>query len=162
MSLRVKVTAPKPAQIAAKLRKIHDPAFLQQLQAEVVEGQIKKLIRAGRSPVEGFGRFPQYKDREKYPANKKAKTPVNLTLSGLMLKFFGIRKKSDRSITVGIFPEASNDLKVRARANNEGTENGIPARRFIPINGERFTVSVMRAIKNLYAKRVKELLSKKN
>lgn len=203
MSLRVTVKAPSSAKVIAKLKQgLHSPEFIQKIQAEVVEGQIKRLIRSGQSPVEGFGRFVQYKDKDEYPAGQKPASPVNLSLSGGMLAFYTVAKKSALSVVVGISTSASKAVKDRAKGNNEGTgalagkkldkkardrvrdanlplarasrggkkkrslqetvraNSGVPARRFVPIKGEGFTVSVIRVLKNLYAKQVKSLLSK--
>lgn len=199
MSLRVNVKAPSSKKVIEKLKaKLHSPEFIQQIQSEVVEGQIKRLIRSGQSPIEGFGRFVQYKDKDSYPAGEKPATPANLFLSGGMLRLYTVARKTAMSIGVGISEAANKAVKVRAKANNEGTlglegkkfdkklrddtkeknlplfrqgkkasvrkivegSSGVPARRFIPIGKESFTKSVIFKLKNLYAKRVKSLLSK--
>lgn len=168
MSLRVKFKGPGKGTVSQKLRNFLSPIFLQQVQTDVVEGQIKKLIRSGQSPVEGHGRFVQYKDRKKYPAKKKGATPVNLTLGGDLLAAYVARRESSTAMSFGISTGASREVKARAKANNEGTfdqsesktAKGIPPRRIIPIGGESFTVSVIRKLKSLYAKRLKSLLSK--
>lgn len=202
MSLRIRIKAPSSEKAIAKIRQgLHSSEFLQKIQSEVVEGQIKRLIRSGQSPIEGFGRFVQYKDKDSYPAGEKPATPANLTLTGGMLRLYTATKKSALSILVGISDSASEKVKARAQGNNEGTlglagkklnkaarnrireqnlplavaargkkkrslqdvarsNSGIPARRFVPLKGENFTVSVIRALKNLYAKQVKSLLSK--
>lgn len=202
MSLQIRIKAPSSDKVIAKIRQgLHSSEFLQKIQSEVVEGQIKRLIRSGQSPVEGFGRFVQYKDKDSYPAGQKPATPANLTLSGGMLRLYAVARKSARSILVGISKDADKKVKDRAKGNNEGTgalagkklnkaarnrireanlplavaargrkkrslqdvarsNSGVPARRFIPLKGENFTISVIRSLKNLYAKQIKSLLSK--
>jgi hypothetical protein len=166
---KVKVSSKFRAVLANKLKGTVDSKFIQDMQTEVVDGEIKRLIAAGVSPVdsyEGGRRFRGYKDPKKYPGKQKAKRPVSLYLSGVMLSFYRAVKVSGTRITLGIPTNAPEDVKVRAVANNVGTvsESGkeaIPARRFIPLKGETFRISVLRKIKNLYARRIKDLLSSK-
>jgi hypothetical protein len=142
--------------------------LIKDIQVEIVDGEIKKNIRSGVSPVRGFGRFGEYVNPANYPGKGKNRLkpqrPVNLFLTGIMLSWFGVFRKSGNSVEIGINKNAPNDVKVRAKANNLGTEvNGvgaIPRRRFIPQQGEEWNVSVMRKIKNLFAQRVKELFNK--
>lgn len=138
------------------------PDLVQTIQNEVVEKQIKGLIKSGRSPVSGYGRFEAYKDPNKYPGAKgsrlKPVRPVNLTLSGDMLAEYKAARNSYNSVKIGISESADFEIKQRAKANNLGL-NGIPQRRFIPQPGESFTISIMRTIKNLFTERLKKLLS---
>lgn len=182
MSIQVNFKSKKFEKIFKRMKDLHSEEFIQAAQTEVIDGQIKRLIRSGQSPVEGFGRFVQYKDKDKYPKGQKPATPPNLFLSGNLLRFYVASRKSAVSLVFGISKDASEAVKIRAKANNEGTlalagkkftkkqaskekskesksTSGVPARRFIPINGESFTVSVIRSLKNLYAKRIKNLLS---
>jgi len=159
---KITLTSNLRATLGQKIKNIVDDDFINKVNQEVVEGSIKPLIASGQSPVtsaEGR-RFPKYKDGDKYPGKQKAKRPVNLYLSGLMLSFYKAAKVSSLRMRIGILPSAPLDVKVRAQANNEGTEKGIPTRRFIPLKGETYTISVMRKLKNLYAEKIKSLLSK--
>jgi hypothetical protein len=199
MRLNIKIKIPNVKDIEAKLRRLHSAEFVHQINADVVENQIKRLIKAGTSPVDGYGRFVQYKDRTTYPNDIKSSTPVNLTLSGQMLSYYKAFVRSvGGSLFIGIVSDAPTEVKDRARGNNLGTAGlknlslnkdrrarlknralqrsigrkvqnlnqyvkdkaGIPQRRFIPQDGEKFTISVMAKLKNLYAKRIKDLLSK--
>ena len=161
---KIKVSSKLRAVLINKLQKTVDEQFVQDMQREVIDNTIKPLIAAGVSPVdsvEGSRRFVGYKDPEKYPGTQKSKRPVNLFLSGKMLQWYKAVKISGVRISLGIPTTADNEIKVRAQANNEGTAEGIPPRRFIPLRGESFRVSVMRKIKDLYARRIKFLLSSK-
>jgi hypothetical protein len=166
---KVKIKSSITKEAKLRLQKSVDEQFISDLQRDVVDNEIKRLITAGVSPVqsvEGGRRFKGYKNPDSYPAKKKAKRPVNLSLSGQMLQWYKAIKVSGVRFALGIPREAPKDVKVRAEANNEGTvnENGqvaIAARRFIPLRGESFNISVMRKIKNLYAQRIKTLLLKK-
>jgi hypothetical protein len=166
---KVKVSSKFRAVLATKLKGTVDAKFVQDMQTEVVDGEIKRMIAAGVSPVDSYDggrRFPGYKDPKKYPGKKKAKRPVSLYLSGVMLSFYRAVRISGTRISIGIPTSAPENVKVRAVANNVGTvsESGreaIPARRFIPLKGESYRISVMRKIKNLYARRIKAILSSK-
>jgi len=166
---KIKVKSNFRSTLTNKIKQTVDDNFIQEMQREVVEGEIKKLIAAGVSPVisvEGDRRFKGYKDPESYPAKKKAKRPVNLWLSGVMLAWYKAVRVNGLRLTLGIATNAPSDVKTRAEANNIGTVNkkgevAIAARRFIPLVGETFRVSVVRKIKLLYAQRIKSLVSKK-
>lgn len=165
----IKVSSKYRATMVNKIRQTVDDAFIDRMQTEVVDGEIKRLIAAGVSPVdsvEGQRRFKGYKDPEKYPGTRKAKRPVNLWLTGVMLQWYKAVKISGVRLTLGIATNAPDDVKVRAEANNIGTINkkgevAVAARRFIPLPGETFRVSVVRKIKLLYAERLKSLVSGK-
>lgn len=165
---KVKVKSNIRAQAINKLKQTVDAKFEQDMNTEVV-GEIKRLINGGVSPVqsvEGGRRFVGYKSPEKYPGKKKAKRPVNLFLSGAMLSWYKAVRVNGVRISLGIPTNAPQEIKVRAEANNVGTttEDGrpaIPPRRFVPLQGETFAVSVLRKMKSLYAQRIKALLSKK-
>ena len=165
---KVKIKSNIRAEVLNRLKKTVDEKFVADMDQQVV-GEIKRLINAGVSPVqstEGDRRFKKYKDQDKYPGKKKAKRPVNLFLSGVMLSWYRVVKISGVRLSFGIPKGAPKDVKDRAEANNVGTVNSegqvaIAARRFIPLIGETFNISVLRKMKNLYALRIKALLSKK-
>jgi hypothetical protein len=142
--------------------------FAHKVQKEVIDDVIKPLIASGVSPVDGYEkrRFTKYKNPKSYPAKKKPKTPTNLFLSGLMLSYYQAKKITGNILRVGIQSEAPQDVKDRADANNVGTKTAdgkeaIPARRFIPLKGETFRISVLRKIKKLYADQIARILSTK-
>ena len=166
---KVKVSSKFRAQLTQKINKLVTEEFVESIQREVIEGEIKPLISAGVSPVrstDGGRRFKGYKDPDRYPGTKKAKRPVSLWLTGQMLTFYRAKKVSGRTISMGIDSNAPQEVKDKALANNVGTvnsrgETAIVARRFVPLTGESYNVSVVRKIKNLYARRLKALLSSK-
>lgn len=162
---------PRSADIVAKIRaNLVTPELAQAIQKEVINETIKPLIASGTSPVEGYAsgkrRFDKYKDPKKYPAKKKPKTPTNLHLTGIMLAFYKAYRVSGNILRMGIPSAAPETVKDRADGNNVGTKTksgavGIPARRFIPLVGETYRVSVLRKIKKVYAERIARLLSTK-
>lgn len=165
---KVKIKSNISADVKAKLQKTVDEKFIADVNNEVV-GEIKRMINAGVSPVqsvEGGRRFKKYKDEKKYPAKQKAKRPVNLFLSGEMLRNYVAERVNGIRLSLGISKKADKAVKDRAEANNVGTVNekgevAIAARRFVPLEGESYAVSVMRKLKNVYARRIKELISYK-
>lgn len=167
---KVKVKTNIKAEAINKLKRTVDEQFAQQIQTEVVDGEIKRMIAAGVSPVqsvEGGRRFKGYKEPDKYPGKKKAKRPVSLWLTGEMLSWYRSWRTSGVRLSFGIPSAAPQEVKIKAEANNVGTMNestgqvAIAARRFVPLRGETFAVSVMRKLKKLYAQRIKTLLSSK-
>lgn len=95
--------------------------------------------------------------RNKYPS--KTITPVNLYLSGEFLK----------SLTHKVLKNGSEIGHIKASArtrnlfetHNEGLNKNVPQRRYLPTKrGEKFVVSIMRLIKNLYAANIKAILKK--
>ncbi len=166
---KVKMKSNLRVEIKNRLKKTVDEKFIADMQREVVDGEIKRLIAAGVTPVrsvEGGRRFAGYKDPKKYPAKKKAKRPVSLFLTGVMLSWYKAVMISGVRVSLGIPTSAPTDVKDRAEANNIGTVNdkgevAIAARRFVPLDGETFSVSVIRKLKALYSRRIKDLISKK-
>lgn len=125
----------------------------------IVDGS-KRLMSDGISPVRDYGRFERYKDRKKYPGNLKPARPVNLQLSGELFEAFDYRKKGKLSIESGII-KGSRRLKEIARAHQAGTPN-MAQRRMFPGKGEEYAVTIMREIRKIYTKRLRELIRKSN
>ena len=95
--------------------------------------------------------------RNKYPS--KTITPVNLYLSGEFLNSL-----THRALKAG---SEIGHIKANARTrnlfetHNEGLNKNVPQRRYLPTKrGEKFVVSIMRLIKNLYAANIKAILKK--
>lgn len=121
----------------------------------------KELIAQGISPVARKGRFERYKDRFKYPGDLKPHRPVNLNLSGKMLRAFGWKREGKFSVKVGMVKgtERDNDLAVW---HNAGTEH-MEARPFIPLEkGEEWAPRIMREIREIYAERLAVLIERSN
>ena len=157
-------------------------SFAEQV-SSVVKHHIKRSIAVGKSPVQGVGRFPGYKAVETNKKLRKVKKgggkiskvgypysvqsqfpskkvrPVNLFLSGKYLSDLdhkiSVRKKS---LTIGFFRGLS---KKKAQTHNEGLHPKVPQRKHLPTGkDERFTASVDRVLKELFAKRLKIVIAK--
>jgi hypothetical protein len=72
-----------------------------------------------------------------------------------MMGYYDAHQIDSKVIGIG-FKNPSEELKGKIIGNNEGTKD-IPTRRFIPLAGETFTVSVMRKLKDVYARRIMAL-----
>ena len=124
--------------------------------ADLVISQMKTSIASGLSPVRGIGRFVEYKNPAKYPGDRKAKRPVNLYLTGEMLGALNFYPTSGPNVSIGI----RGTLGKIAKYNNDGTEH-VPRRHFMPTNeGEEYTVTITRSIRDLYARLVSDKLSR--
>lgn len=118
-------------------------------------------IAQGISPVRGYGRFERYKDRKKYPGDRKPARPVNLWLSGAMLRAYWYRLgRQKNSIEVGIV-RGSLSEKNKASYHNEGTEH-MAQRKITPGEGEEWSVTIMRAIRDVYSNRLANLIRQSN
>ena len=154
---KVKVTA--KFDILDNIEKLLDPGTADEVGETIVEGA-KEMIADGISPVRGHGRFESYKDKDKYPGNQKPPKPVNLNLSGDMLKAFTFERTNPQTVKVGIIG-ASDEIETRAKAHNSGTDD-MAMRRFIPQAGEEWAVSIMRKLREVYRKRLDFLIKQSN
>ena len=165
---QVNIKIDTAAQVLKLKTKFINEKLIADVQKEIVEGEIKRQMRRGVSPVRGFGRYGEYLNPSAYPGKGKGRLkpsrPVSLFLTGEMQSWLRTIKKAGNSLLVGIKKSAPPFVKIKAEANNLGTtRNGVgavPRRRFIPQNGEQWNVTVIRKIKDLFAKRTKELLNK--
>ena len=131
--------------------------------------ETKRLLASGQSPVRGRGRFTRYAIQRNdavsnYPEGIKDTKPVNLNLSGQMLKKLSFKRSKKNAITVGIHSDASPKILARAKAHNKGSsKQGIPKRQFIPDKtGEEYVVTIQRKIKAILEKRLRAIIKKSN
>jgi len=154
-----KLKARNLTKLADKIRsKLVDGNFNNQVKQSIIP-EIKNTILAGVSPVKGNRRFAAYKDKVKYPGIRKPSRPVNLKLTGAMLNEYTSEIVDSKTVRLGISKNASEEIKTYAEANNVGTEH-IKARRFVPLRGESYNVTIMRKIKDLFAKRISTIINK--
>jgi len=147
---------------------------------KIIETNIKTKIDKGVSPVHGVRNFEKYKDPKKYPGDQKQSNKPNLKLTGEMLYNYVAHEGDEiMTATVGIHrKDASPEVMVRAKANNEGTQSGkskavkeiakntkdkklksslkslvkgIPARPFVPQNNQTFTRDIILEIRKAFA-----------
>jgi hypothetical protein len=159
----------------AELEKKIDDAFRGEVGFIAVK-LIKDLLSRGVSPVEGKGRLASYKNAAKYPGlnrNKgknlkrttqpmtrealakttKKQSPVNLKLTGDMLKSLSFKVKQGR-IWIGFF-----DTKeaIKAKALQDGTAN-MAARPILPTEpGQQFAQTIWREILKAVKEKIENL-----
>lgn len=85
--------------------------------------------------------------------------PINLYLTGEMLDAFDFKITGD-TIEVGMVG-GSSFAKDKAGWHNEGTEN-MPQRKLVPGKGEEWATTIMRAIRDVYGKRLVDLIRQSN
>lgn len=123
----------------------------------VVVEKVKEYVAAGVSPVKGEGKFEPYKNPIRYPGDRKSRLPVNLYLTGRMLaalKWWD----SPRGLTIGFKDPSSTEHKI-AETHNEGTQDNVPQRKFLPTaQGDEFTERITNAIRQVYAKFLSDII----
>lgn len=155
---KVKVTT--KFQILELIDKFVDNATANALGKTVAEEALDNIAE-GLSPVRGYGRFERYKDRKKYPGDRKPSRPVNLYLTGSMLRGYWYRLGREKNtVEVGMVRGSSSD-KEKAKAHNEGTEY-MAQRKIVPGEGEEWSVTIMRAIRDVYSNRLANLIRQSN
>lgn len=135
-----------------------DSTLANSIGSAIVEGA-KTNIADGISPVRDYGRFERYKDRAKYPGRLKPARPVNLWLTGSMLKGYQFRVIGD-IVEVGMVSGSARDKEI-AGYHNEGTPN-MAQRKIVPGEGEEWSIRIMRTIRDLYGKRLEQLIKASN
>lgn len=139
-----------------QMRKVVSSKRTKELVGEQVIADMKESIAAGVSPVRGERRFVAYKNPDRYPGDKKDKRPVNLYLSGDMLGALRFYPTAGPGVSVGI----KGSEGVKAKAHNDGTRT-IPRRHFMPTdNGDEFTVTITRRVRDLYSRLLSDILSR--
>lgn len=159
MATKIKLTAKDFEFLKEKLKsasKLVKKQDFKEIGQETV-AEMKTMISKGISPVRGGGRFPGYKNPEKYPKRVKSKypakkdRPVNLKLTGEQLD--NLRSEStDKSFTIKYTGEAAD----KEQGHREGV-HGQPIRPTIPEENEQFAVSIERNI----VKKLTEIITKR-
>lgn len=128
-----------------------------QLARELAKAAIINEIKSGKSPVKGGGnntggksRFKGYSDsyedaidNGRYSEHGKRKRPVNLTLTGKMLK--SIKDRGTKNGFVIWF----SDEKAKYH-NEEGAGKSRVIRQMLPLPGQQFSRTITQQIEKLY------------
>ena len=128
----------------------------------IVVSEMKNLIAKGISPIKGMGRFPGYKNPDKYPGDLKSKRPVNLYGFSKNHMLDSLKVKSSRKgnngceVIIGYADEESN---LKEQGHREGVK-GQPKRPTIPTGSEEIAVSIERKIID-YIKNILRSMSNK-
>lgn len=131
-----------------------------------VDKEVKDRISKGLSPVQSAGRYKAYAQQRSeavgnYPKGIKPKRPVNLKLSGLMLRKL-TWKRTKRGVNYGLHG-ASQKVQEYFVVHNEGTRKDIPRRKIIPVSdGDKFTPKIRKGIRSLYNIVIKRIIKNIN
>lgn len=126
---------------------------------------MKDLISSGISPIRGGsfgGKFPQYKNRKKYPGDRKPATPVNLNLTGAFLDSLDYEVVQDKNGTYKVIIGFGSNSKSndKERGHRDGA-NGQPKRPIIPQTKKReyLAVKIENQLSKILKARLKQILS---
>jgi hypothetical protein len=122
-----------------------------------------KQISQGTSPVQGWGRFPRYKDKNKYPGPSRLKdgkkyTPVNLRLTGQFLESLDYKVHKGKGgyyVSIGY---GNRTAQKKEQGHREGA-NGQPVRPTIPQDGETFSRVIQEEYLSIIEEAVKRFTS---
>lgn len=161
--LRVKVNKREMRELLERLESLKEPIDKETAKevGDAYISEMKDMISKGISPIQGDGRFQRYKNPAKYPANQKPKTPVNLYLTGEMMRALKYEIKRVKS---GFAPEvgySTNEASLKEKGHREGAK-GQPKRPTIPVvsKGEKPAARIQVLIKALFSRRIKRLAKK--
>ena len=132
------------AQIQTKvaLRQIFNKGVLDRIATETVKA-IKADIAAGKSPIEGKGNFPPYKNPKKYPGKRKPARPVNLFLLG---QFQGALRFTTNVTKTAISIFYSGRLAEKKEEGHRIGWNKQPKRPSLPKGDEQFNAGIRKKI----------------
>jgi hypothetical protein len=153
--------APKPKRRPPKKAK---PTSRRSRRLSKLLKRLKKLLgrdtpRKKRQQVERrlSGRYPEIKSLlEKFP-NKKTR-PVNLKLDGTYLDEITQHELRDGGIDFGLLGDDI-FMQILFNVHNEGERSDIPQRKVIPTGEDTFVPSILRVIKKVYLKRIRNIIN---
>lgn len=160
---RVKFEARKLERFAKKvdqLNRVMDDQVAKEIGTYTVE-QMRKFIRRGQAPIEGFGRYPEYKESylqssQAQKLGKKAR-PINLTLKGDQLNNLTFKVESARTagrrVVVGYFDRDS----INKELGHATGQNNQAVRPSIPTSGQNFAVLITRGIIRIVNQAIRRL-----
>jgi len=163
MSIKLEVTFQVSPKLAKALKDIKKPINKETAEemGEVIVDEMKRLIATGQSPIKGNGRFPKYKDPKKYPGKQKAKSPVNLELSGDFLDDLASRPVTDpfgyaAEITYKGKKSQDKELGHREGANDQPKRPSLPSK-----SGEDFVQVIKTKVTKIIRDRILSVLKGK-
>jgi len=129
---------------------------------ETPEKRVRQIRGEARRGKKGRkGQFYPDSVQKQFPS--KQRRPVNLSLSGDMLKAMKF-KGITGGVKIGLIG-AKRKLKDIFESHNDGTneKRNVPRRAILPTGAsEKFTAFIQRRIKSLYKARIRQLISKAN
>lgn len=125
---------------------------------ETVTDMMREVIAKGVSPIRGLGKFPRYINPNRYPGNRKSKTPVNLKLTGDFLDALSFTPVTDKyGYATQIFYSGKSE-EMKERGHREGA-NGQPERPTIPADkGQQFIRQIEDAYVEILSDRIFQVI----
>lgn len=157
MSVKVTTTLRVSPELQRKLDAIgkqFDKPTAEKVGQTIVDNMLS-LIASGSSPIKGKGKFPAYKNPDKYPGKLKPKSPVNLRLSGDFLDSLDYKVR-ERSGSNEIIISYSAKESVKERGHREGA-NRQPSRPTLPERREKFAELIEAAYIKIIEDRINKL-----
>lgn len=116
---------------------------------------VAKVSKSSKAKKKIVGNKARAKAKDLEQKYGKKVRPINLFLTGEMLDGYDYRIQGD-VIEVGMV-SGSQDRKDIASYHNDGTSK-MPQRKIVPGPGESFTITIMRAIADVYGSRLADLI----
>jgi hypothetical protein len=122
--------------------------------------EMKRLITVGKSPIKGTGKFPPYKNKKKYPGDRKPGTPVNLKLSGDFLNSLRSKMVSNPKGINSVKIYFDSEESVNKELGHRQGANGQPKRPIMLDQkaGEKLDAKINATLVRILKGRLKELL----
>lgn len=130
------------------LKRILNTNVLREIGETVVNSMLED-IASGKSPIDGRGSFPAYKNPKKYPGKQKSPRPVNLELTGQMLSSLQYRINQAKIAITILYRTKKSQLKELG--HREGS-NGQPERPTIPAENEDLNAGIRKKVQSLIDK----------
>lgn len=127
--------------------------------------EMKSLISKGISPVKSSrfkARFPGYKNPRRYPGDRKQKRPVNLRLTGQMLKALDSKVKKDGRNYTSVIGYFDDEAAQKELGHRKGTNKQLK-RPTIPLGSaqENWAARINKIILQTYNDAIKKITGKK-
>lgn len=152
----------KPSEFTARLKReiqtkvdmqrIFNARALKEIGQEIVDAMLEE-ISEGTSPIQGRGRFPAYKNPDKYPGDRKPARPVNLELTGQQLSSLRYRINQAK-IAVSIY-YSTKKAQLKELGHRQGV-NGQPRRPTIPEENESLSPTIRKRVQSLIDRLVRQ------
>jgi hypothetical protein len=122
---------------------------------------MKKDISKGTSPIRGKGKFPGYKNPSRYPGGRKGSRPVNLSLTGQMLRSLKSKAVKDRKAGFATEIFYQGNLANEKELGHRQGANAQPKRPTMPQGSEEFNTKITNTFAEIFFDAFKKALRKK-
>lgn len=164
MSFKAKWDEKRIKQIVALAKELKEAPIDKDTASQIGQDVTEKMVSSitkGISPIRGAGRFPAYKNKNKYPGDLKPARPVNLKLTGDFLNDLTYKvTKGKYGYKTEISYGAAGSLSDLKESGHRDGVNGQLKRPTIPAIGEQFIVAIERLYTKIFKERIRDLIKK--